>query len=334
MPHPAITSTITDLTDISVRRTQAMAHADPYGTPLNVLPFPSKLSFEGEGINDADFQALISWYKNNPDAAVEVTRVNLKANALTVFPEVLGTFPNLKVLDLSENSINRIPQIPERSKLKEVLLRQNQIRSVPNLPSTVEELNVAANPLTTISRILLSIIARNTAFTLYEDSDTIGAAHPGQFTPAELRQHFKLALRPSNLFDISLTALLLALPRNDRTPEDPLIKPALPAVLNARILSFIFEFGSLEEEERKLAKNSYLLAVGLSNILTNFMNNEAAKIERYLPYTFALKAKKAVTKIESARTMLTAYEGRHATSSLRTEEETGVFGVNYKKMRQ
>ena len=74
--------------------------------------------------------------------------LDLSGNKLEKLPDFLARLPNLELLDLRNNQLGELPDL-RQLKLKRLDLSENQLTRVANLPPTLEELYLSQNQLTT-----------------------------------------------------------------------------------------------------------------------------------------------------------------------------------------
>jgi Leucine-rich repeat (LRR) protein len=86
---------------------------------------------------------------------IQLNQLQLNCNQLTSVPESIALLP-LSLLDLSNNLLQVIPDLHSMKFLGKLCLTNNQLQRLPLLPSSLRDLEVAENKLTSISTSAIS----------------------------------------------------------------------------------------------------------------------------------------------------------------------------------
>ncbi|CAH3146243.1 unnamed protein product [Pocillopora meandrina] len=100
---------------------------------------------------------------NNLPDPLKITRINLAGNTISVLPDSIATFPNLRELDVSANGLAYItPRIGELRNLKRLLAKNNNLADLPKEFASLlalEHLNLSGNRFVSFMPQMFELVA-------------------------------------------------------------------------------------------------------------------------------------------------------------------------------
>lgn len=271
-------------------------------------------------LNDDDIICLMILYKERPDLALTVTHINLQNNKLKGQLD-LSCFLNIENVCLQGNRFSLPPILPANNKVNWLNLSENPIEIAPHLLHSKAGIKVhmQLQSLTIVAKFVLKEQCRKRQCTLNNKSgdEILTEVTSNNISELSLRQHFSILLKHNryNYNAIFSIALILASSRSDGKTAKPLMQPALPAVLNARILSYLYQPQSLDQELAILLE----LLPQAHAIITAFASSKSkTALEKiYQPIVFTETAERLVSVRKKQRRTTFAFSAQQSgTASL------------------
>lgn len=107
-------------------------------------------------------------FSNNMPDALKITRLNLAGNHISVLPDAITNFLNLKELDISANGLAYItPRIGDLRQLKTFVAKNNNLEDLPKEFArllSLENLNLSGNRFESFMPQMFELVALKTLF--------------------------------------------------------------------------------------------------------------------------------------------------------------------------
>ena len=105
---------------------------------------------------------------NNVPDVLKITRLNLAGNIISVLPDSIGNFVNLKEIDISGNGLAYItPRVGELRQLKTFMVRNNNLDELPKEFAqllALENLNLSGNRFESFMPQLFELVSLRTLY--------------------------------------------------------------------------------------------------------------------------------------------------------------------------